>query len=44
VQIAATYGRDEAFTVIGRSFQDYRAKFGPPEERINELRRLLTSN
>jgi inorganic pyrophosphatase len=41
VQIAATYGRDEAFTVIGRSFQDYRAKFGPPEERINELRRLL---
>ena len=41
VEIAETYGRDEAHEVIKRSFQDYRGRFGVPEERIGELRRLL---
>ncbi len=41
VEIAETYGRDEAHEVINLSFQDYRAQFGAPEDRIGELRRLL---
>jgi inorganic pyrophosphatase len=41
VQIAEVYGRDEAVEVIRRSIADYRAKFGAPEERWLELRRLV---
>jgi inorganic pyrophosphatase len=44
VQIAEVYGRDDAYEAIRRSQQDYRDKFGPPEERIGELRRLLREN
>jgi inorganic pyrophosphatase len=44
VEIAETYGRDEATEVIERSFQDYRAHFGAPEDRIGELRRLLLAD
>ncbi|HYN85173.1 MAG TPA: inorganic pyrophosphatase [Pyrinomonadaceae bacterium] len=41
VEITDVYGRDEALDVIGRSLEDYRALFGAPESRIDELRRLL---
>ena len=41
VQIAEVYGRDDAHEAIRRSLQDYRDKFGPPEERVNQLRMLL---
>jgi inorganic pyrophosphatase len=43
VEIAGVYDRAEALDVINRSFADYRARFGAPENRIGELRRLLTS-
>lgn len=41
VEITDTYDREEALDVIGRSFDDYRARFGAPESRLDELRRLL---
>jgi inorganic pyrophosphatase len=41
VQIAEVYGRDEAEEVIRRSVEDYRAKFGAPEERARKLREML---
>ena len=41
VEITAVYDREEANEVIRRSVQDYRAKFGAPEARVSELRRLL---
>jgi len=41
VEITDVYGRAEAHEVIRRSLQDYRARFGPPETRVAELRRLL---
>lgn len=41
VEIAEVYGREDAFEVIRRSIQDYRASFGAPENRVSELRRLL---
>ena len=41
VQIAEVYGRVDAHEAIRRSLQDYRDKFGPPEERVNQLRMLL---
>ena len=41
VEIAGIYDRDESLDVIRRSFEDYRDRFGPPENRISELRRLL---
>ncbi len=44
VEIAETYGRAEAVEVVQRSFHDYRARFGAPEDRIGELRRLLFAN
>ena len=44
VEIAEVYDRAEALNVIERSFEDYRDRFGAPEERIGELRRLLKSN
>jgi inorganic pyrophosphatase len=41
VEIGEIYNREEAFEVIRRSVEDYRASYGPPEARIAELRRLL---
>jgi inorganic pyrophosphatase len=41
VEIADVYDRAEAAEVIERSLQDYRARYGAPETRITELRRLL---
>lgn len=41
VDITHIYGRDEAFEVIRRSQQDYRQKFGNPEWRFDELKKLL---
>ncbi len=43
VEIAEVYGRADAFEVIRRSIDDYRARYGAPENRLNELRRLLGS-
>jgi inorganic pyrophosphatase len=42
VEISDVYGRGEAFDVIERSMRDYRRKFGDPERRISELRKLLS--
>jgi inorganic pyrophosphatase len=42
VEIAEVYGRDEAVEAIDCSRSDYRARFGEPEERVSELRSLLT--
>jgi len=41
VEIADVYKRAEAMEVITRSLHDYRARYGAPDERIRELRRLL---
>jgi inorganic pyrophosphatase len=41
VQIADVYNRAEALDVIERSLGDYRERYGAPEERVSELRRLL---
>lgn len=41
LEVAAVYSRDEAFQVIDASFADYRAKFGNPESRVEELRELF---
>lgn len=41
VEITDVYHRDEALEVIMRSLRDYRARYGAPEERLDELRRLL---
>ncbi len=43
VEIADVYNREEAFETIKRSFEDYRARYGAPEARLGELRRLLGS-
>jgi inorganic pyrophosphatase len=43
VRIAQVYGQAEALAVISRSREDYRERFGPPESRLDELRRLLTA-
>ncbi len=43
VRIAEVYDRAEAREVIARSQADYRARFGAPEDRLGELRRLLTT-
>ena len=42
VEIRDVYDRTEALDVIARSQRDYRTRYGAPEERIDELRRLLT--
>lgn len=42
VEIAETYDRAEALEVITSSILDYRTHFGLPEERLGELRRLLS--
>jgi len=41
VEIAEVYNREEAAEAIRRSIVDYRAKFGAPEDRLDQLRRLL---
>ena len=41
LEVTHVYSRDEAFEVIGRSFEDYRETFGNPETRVEELRNLL---
>jgi inorganic pyrophosphatase len=43
VQIAGVYDSREAHEVIRCSFQDYRTKFGAPEERVGELKKLLSA-
>ncbi|CAN5263352.1 MAG: inorganic pyrophosphatase [Pyrinomonadaceae bacterium] len=43
VEITDVYNRAEAIEVLTRSLQDYRARYGAPETRIAELRRLLSS-
>jgi inorganic pyrophosphatase len=44
VEIADVYDRSEAIEVIGRSFDDYRTRYGAPETRVSELRRLLATD
>lgn len=41
VEIADVYNRAEAHEVITRSLRDYRERYGAPENRVDELRRLL---
>ncbi|MDX6695794.1 MAG: inorganic pyrophosphatase [Blastocatellia bacterium] len=41
VEIADVYNRAEALEAINRSFQDYRQRYGAPESRISQLRKLL---
>jgi inorganic pyrophosphatase len=41
VEIADVYDRDAALETIRRSFEDYRARYGAPEERVSQLRQLL---
>jgi inorganic pyrophosphatase len=41
VEITDVYGREEAAEVIKRSFADYRERYGAPENRVSQLRRLL---
>jgi inorganic pyrophosphatase len=41
VEIADVYNRAEALNVIERSLSDYQERYGAPEKRVGELRRLL---
>src|SRR5688572_12514445 len=41
VEIAEVYDREAALETIRRSFDDYRARYGAPKERLGELKRLL---
>jgi len=41
VEIADVYDRAAALETIRRSFEDYRARYGAPEKRVSELKRLL---
>jgi inorganic pyrophosphatase len=41
VEIAEVYDREAALETLARSFEDYRTRYGAPETRIAELRRLL---
>ncbi len=43
VSIDEIYGRDEALETIRRSEADYRTHFGAPEDRLRELKALLTA-
>jgi inorganic pyrophosphatase len=43
VEIAGVYDRLEAFEAIRRSVEDYRHKFGAPENRLGQLKRLLSA-
>jgi inorganic pyrophosphatase len=42
VQIAEVYDAIEAKEVIKRSMDDYKAKYGEPENRLSELKKLLS--
>ena len=42
VEIADVYDRAAALETIRRSIEDYRALYGTPEDRVDELRRLLS--
>jgi inorganic pyrophosphatase len=42
VEIADVYDRDAALETIRRSVEDYRALYGAPESRVEELRRMLS--
>jgi inorganic pyrophosphatase len=44
VEISDVYGHSEAFEVIERSMRDYRKKFGHPESRISQLRKLVLNS
>ena len=44
VEIPHVYDRNEAMEVIERSVRDYRARYGDPETRLSELRRLMTND
>jgi inorganic pyrophosphatase len=41
VEIAEVYDRAEALEAIQRSLLDYRERYGAPEDRVSQLRRLL---
>jgi|SRR5215471_9574202 len=43
VEITDVYDRAEAADVVARSLRDYRREFGDPEERINQLWQLVSS-
>jgi inorganic pyrophosphatase len=43
VEIAHVYDHEEAREVIRRSLQDYQARFGDPDERIPQLRKLIAA-
>jgi inorganic pyrophosphatase len=43
VEIADVYDREAALETIRRSFEDYRARYGAPEDRVGELRRFLSA-
>jgi inorganic pyrophosphatase len=42
VRIAERYGRSEALAVVEASQADYRERWGAPESRLEELKRLLS--
>jgi inorganic pyrophosphatase len=42
VEIADVYDREAALETISRSVEDYRALYGSPESRVDELRRMLS--
>jgi len=42
VEIADVYDRDAALETIRRSIEDYRALYGAPESRVEELKRLIS--
>jgi inorganic pyrophosphatase len=44
VEIADVYDREAALETISRSIEDYRALYGSPESRVDELRRMLSES
>jgi inorganic pyrophosphatase len=42
VEIADVYDREAALETIRRSIEDYRALYGAPESRVEELKRMLS--
>ncbi len=42
VEIADVYDRATALETIRASVEDYRERYGAPEERVSELKRLLS--
>ena len=42
VEIADVYDREAALKTIRASIEDYRERYGAPEDRVSELKRLLT--